>query len=173
MQWLDNYIKPRKSKNNNKVLPEVLDDEEYENEAGMDVSVSPPSSPGVEDGQEDSNSELRTPTQSKKQVAKKNKMKNQSSESIKRERIGTSAKSRDIEIEEMAVLRSIVAAAEVDDHRDEFEVFGELVARTMQKLSHVIDENAMELVEHNINMALMNARGNHVRHGAPSYLGNT
>ena len=42
----------------------------------------------------------------------------------------------------------------------------------MQKLSHVIDEEAMELVEHNINMVLMNGRGNHVRNGAPYYLGN-
>ena len=31
----------------------------------------------------------------------------------------------------------------------------------------------MELVEHNINMVLMNARGNHVRNGAPCYPGNT
>ena len=66
-----------------------------------------------------------------------------------------------------------MAAAQVDDHRDEFEVFGELVARKMRKLSHVIDEDAMELVEHNINMVLMNARGNHVRNGAPYYPGNT
>ena len=43
----------------------------------------------------------------------------------------------------------------------------------MRKLSHVIDEDTMELVEHNINMVLMNARGNHVRNGAPYYLGNT
>ena len=57
MQWLDNYIKTRKSKNNDEILSEVLDDEENENEAGMDVSVSPPINPGVEDGQEDSNSE--------------------------------------------------------------------------------------------------------------------
>ena len=55
-----------------------------------------------------------------------------------------------------------MAATQVDDHRDEFEVFGELVARKMRKLSHVIDEEAMELVKHNINMVLMNARGNHV-----------
>ena len=43
----------------------------------------------------------------------------------------------------------------------------------MRKLSHVIGEDAMELVEHNINMVLMNARGNHVRNGAPYYPGNT
>ena len=42
MQWLDNYIKPRKLKNNNEILSEVSDDEENENEAGMEVSVSPP-----------------------------------------------------------------------------------------------------------------------------------
>ena len=46
----------------------MSDDEENENEAGMDVSVSPPINPGVEDGQEDSGSELKTPTQSKKLV---------------------------------------------------------------------------------------------------------
>ena len=57
MQWLDNYVRPKKSKNNNKILSEVSDDQENENEAGMDVSVSPPINPGVEDGQEDSNSE--------------------------------------------------------------------------------------------------------------------
>ena len=79
MQWLDNYIKPRKSKNNDEILPEVSDDEENENKAGMDVSVSPPINPGVEDAQKDSDSKLKTPTQSKKQVVKKNKMKNQSS----------------------------------------------------------------------------------------------
>ena len=173
MQWFDNYIKPRKSKNNDEILSEVLDDEENENEAGMDVSVSPPINPGNDDGQEDSDSELKTPTQSKKQVAKKNKMKNQSSKATKRERIERPTKASDIEKEEMAVLRSVVAAAQVDDHRDEFEVFGELVARKMRKLSHVIDEDAMELVEHNINMVLMNARGNHVRNGAPYYPGNT
>ena len=68
MQRLDNYIKPRKSKNNNEILFEVSGDEGNENEAGMDVSVSPPINPGVEDGQEDSGSELKTPTQSKKLV---------------------------------------------------------------------------------------------------------
>ena len=57
MQWLDNYIKRRKSKNNDEILSEVSDVEENENEAGMDVSVSPPINPGVEDGQEDSDSE--------------------------------------------------------------------------------------------------------------------
>ena len=31
MQWLDNYIKHRKSKNNDKILSEVSDDEENEN----------------------------------------------------------------------------------------------------------------------------------------------
>ena len=167
MQWLDNYIKPRKSKNHDEILPEVLDDEEIENEAGMDVSASPTINPGVENGQEDSNSELKTPTQNKKQVAKKNKMKNQSSKATKRERIERPTKASDIEKKEMAVLCSVVAAAQVDDHRDEFEVFGETVARKMRKLNHVIDEDAMELVEHNINMVLMNARGNHVRNGAP------
>ena len=30
MQWLDNYIKPRKSKNNDEILSEVSDDEENE-----------------------------------------------------------------------------------------------------------------------------------------------
>ena len=87
MQWLDNYIKLWKSKSNNEILSEVLDDEENENEAGMDVSVSPPINPGVEDGQKDSDSELKTPTQSKKLVGKKNKMKNQSSKATKHERI--------------------------------------------------------------------------------------
>ena len=38
MQWLDNYIKPRNSKNNDEILSEVSYDEENENEAGMDVS---------------------------------------------------------------------------------------------------------------------------------------
>ena len=66
-----------------------------------------------------------------------------------------------------------MAAAQVGDHRDEFEVFGGLVVRKMRKLSHVIDEDAMELVEHNINMGLMNARGNHVRNGAPYCPDNT
>ena len=173
MQWLDNYIKSRKSKNNDEVLSEVSDDEENENKAGMDVSVSPPTNPRVENGQEDSDSELKTPTQSKKQVPKKSKMKNQSSKATKRERIERPTKASDIEKEEMTVLRSVVAAAQIDDYRDEFEVFGELVARKMQKLSHVIDEKAMELIEHNINMVLMNARGNHVRNEAPYYPGNT
>ena len=173
MQWLYNYIKPRKSKNNDEILSEVSDDEENENEAGMDVSVSPPINPGVEDGQEDSDLELKTPTQSKKQVAKKNKMKNQSSKATKRERIERTTKASDTEKEEMAVLRSVEATAKVDDQRDEFEVFGELVARKMRKLSYVIDEDAMELVENNIKMVLMNARGNHVRNGAPYYPGNT
>ena len=57
-------------------MSEVSDDEENENEAGMDVSISPPINPGAKDGQEDSNSELKTPTQSKKQVVKKTKIKN-------------------------------------------------------------------------------------------------
>ena len=39
MQRLDNYIKSRKSKNNNEILFEVSGDEGNENEAGMDVSV--------------------------------------------------------------------------------------------------------------------------------------
>ena len=130
-QWFDNYIKPRKSKNNDEILSEVSDDEENENEAGMDVSVSPPINPGVEDGQEDSDSELKTPTQSKKQVAKKNKMKNQSSKATNHEMIETPTKASDIEKEEVAVLRSVVAAAQADEHRDEFEVFGELLARKM------------------------------------------
>ena len=173
IQLLDNYIKQRKSKNNDEILSEVSDDETNENEAGMDVSVSPPINPGLEDGQEDSDSELKTPTQSKKQVAKKKKMKKQSSEATKCERIERLTKASDIEKEEIAVLRLVVAAAQVDGHRDEFEVFGELVARKMRKLSHVINEDAMKLVEHNINIALMNARGNHVRNGAPCYLGNT
>ena len=153
-------------------MPEVSDDEENENEAGMDISVSPPINPGVEDGQEDPDSELKTPTQSKKQVAKKNKMKNQSSKATKRERIERPTKASDTEKEEMAVLHSVVAAAQVDDHRDEFKVFGELVVRKMQKLSHVTDEDTMELIEHNINKVLMNTRGNHVRNGAPYYPGN-
>ena len=173
MQWLDNYVRPKKSKNNNKILSEVSDDQENENEAGMDVSVSPPINPGLEDDQGDSGSELKTPIQSKKQVAKKNEMKNQSSKTTKRERIERPAKASDTKKEEMAVLRSVVAAAQVDDHRDKFEVFGELVATKMRKLSHVIDEDAMELFEHNINMVLMNARRNHVRNGAPYYPGNT
>ena len=118
MQCLDNYIKPRKLKNDDEILSEVLDDEENENKAGMDVSVSPPINPGVKDGQEDSDSELKTPTQSKKQVAKKNKMKNQSSKATKRERIERPTKASDIVKEEMAVLRSVMAAAQVDDHRD-------------------------------------------------------
>ena len=148
----------------------MSDDEENENEACMDVSVSPPINPGVEGGQEDSDSELKTPTQSMKQVAKKNKMKSQSSKATKHERIEGPTKANDIEKEEMAVLCSVVATAQVDDHRDEFEVFGELVARKMRKLSHAIDEDAMELVEHNTNVVFMNARGNHVRNGAPYYL---
>ena len=73
----------------------------------------------------------------------------------------------------MAVLRSVVAAAQVDDHRDEFEVFGELDGWKMRKLSHAIDEDTMELVEHNINMVLLNARRNHVRNEAPYHQGNT
>ena len=40
----------------------------------------------------------------------------------------------------------------IDDHRDKFEVFGEIVARKMRKLSHVRDEDAVELVEHNMNI---------------------
>ena len=72
----------------------MLDDEENENEAGMDVSVSPTINPGVEDGQEDSDSELQTPTQSKKQIAKKNKMKNQSSKATNHEMIERPTKAR-------------------------------------------------------------------------------
>ena len=170
---MDNHIKRRKSKTNDEILFEESDDEENENEAGMDVSVSPPINPGVEDGQEDSDSELKTPTQSKKQVAKKNKMKNQISKATKRERVERPTKASHIEKEEMAVLHSVVTAAQFHDHRDEFEVFGELVARKMRKLSHVIDEDAMELVENNINMVLMNATVNHVTNGAPYYPGNT
>ena len=100
-------------------------------------------------------------------------MKNQSSKATKRERIERPTKASDIEKEEMTVRRSVVPAAQIDDYRDEFEVFGELVARKMQKLSHVIDEDVMELIEHNINMVLMNARGNHVRNEAPYYPGNS
>ena len=155
----------------------MSDDEKNENEAGMDVSASPPTNAGVEDGQEDLDLELKTPTQSKKQVAKKNKMKNQSSKATKIERIERPTKASDIEREEMAVLCSVVAAAQVDDHRDEFEIFGELIARKMRKLSHVINEDAVKLVEHNINMVLMNARnvrnGVNFRNGAPYYPGNT
>ena len=151
----------------------MSDDEENENEVGMDVSVSPPINPGVEDVQEESDSELKTPTHSKKQVVKKNKMKKQSSKATKRERMERPTKASAIEKEEMAVLRSVVGAAQFDDRRDGFKIFGELVARKMRKLSHVIDEDAMELVEHNINMVLMNARENHVRNGAPYYPANT
>lgn len=158
MQWLDNYIKPRKSKNNDEILSEVSEDED-----DIDDSVSPIHS-AVQDAQSDeSDSELQTPSSSRLAVSKKNKM--ISSQSKKRERSERATKPSKIEQEEMAVLRSVVAAAEVDNHRDDFDVFGELVARKMRKLSRVIDEDAMEIVEHSINMVLMNAKGNHARNG--------
>ena len=47
-------------------------------------------------------------------MQRKNKMKNRSPKATKRERIERPTKSSDTEMEEMAVLRSVVAANQVD-----------------------------------------------------------
>ena len=67
----------------------------------------------------------------------------------------------DIEKEEMEILRSIAAAtsnnANLKD-QDEYDCYGQYIANKMRKLSKILDEDEMELLEYNVNTVFLNTR---------------
>ena len=122
MQWLEEYIRPRKSKSN------VLSQEE-------DV-------PGKFGDWEDSESDQDEPvpiiakSQSKRKLeTPKATCKANRSSSSKRTR-----KNEDIEDEELNLIRAVAARADEDG----FDIFEKYVAEKMRKLSHSLTEDAME-----------------------------
>ena len=76
----------------------------------------------------------------------------------------------DIEKEEIDILRSIAAATSNDTNpkdQDEYDCYGQYIANKMRKLSKVLDEDEMEVLEFNVNAVFLNARKK--RHHLPAY----
>ena len=136
MQWLEEYIRPRKLKSNvlsqEEDVPEKLgdcEDSESDQDEPLPIIAKP-----------QSKRKLETP----KATRKANR-----SSSSKRTR-----KNEDIEDEEMNLIRAVAARADEDG----FDIFGKYVAEKMRKLSHSLTEDAMENIEFSITSMLMQAR---------------
>ena len=164
MTWIDEFIKPRKSKANiddasTKHLNEITQiddgsDKSEEEEEEMDDSESKPNhdTPDCDEDslfgdekQEEKGKEIKVdeavPTKSN-QRAKKRKMKRS-----------------EIEKEEIEVLRRIINAAqnqpkpkekEKEKGKDSFDLFGEYIAQKLRNLSQKLGDDEMELLEHEI-----------------------
>ena len=135
MQWLEEDIRPRKSKSNvlsQEYVPEKFGDCE-DSELDQDEPL-----PIIAKSQ--SKQKLETP----KATRKANR-----SSSSKRTR-----KNEGIEDEEINLIRADAPIA----NEDGFDIFGKYVAEKMRKLSHSLTEDGMENIEFSITLMLMQAR---------------
>ena len=148
MQWLDDYIRPRQSKHNDTFDPSL------ENESSIDMSHSQ-SFAATQYGNDSEDSNPATCSKTlpplKRKVAQ---IKPKESSKQKKE-------TSDIEKEEMDILRSIAAATSNNANskdQDEYDCYGQYIANKMRKLSKILDEDEMELLEFNVNTVFLNAR---------------
>ena len=135
MQWLEEYIRPRKSKSN------VLSQEEDVPEKFGDREDS--------ESDQDEPLPIIAKSQSKRKFTPKATRKANRSSSSKR-----TPKNEDIEDEEINLIRAVADRADEDG----FDIFGKYVAEKMRKLSHSLTEDAMENIEFSITSMLMQAR---------------
>ena len=167
MAWLDEFIKPRKSKTNikeAKVKPgrteDIEDGSSSENEdtdphvADGDKSHSEEdngSSSSDEGGEKIDEGGEKVPIPNDKSSASSNT-------TGKRIRKKRNAKMSEVEKEEMDILKSISQAATSENvqelntkkEKDSHDLFGEYVANKFRKLSEKLDESEMELMEYEI-----------------------
>ena len=121
MQWLEEYIRPRKSKSN------VLSQEEDVPEKFGDCEDS--------ESDQDESLPIIVKSQSKRKLeTPKATRKTNRSSSSKRTR-----KNKDIEDEEINLKRAVAARADEDGS----DIFGKYVAEEMKKVSHSLTEDAM------------------------------
>ena len=136
MQWLEEYIRPRKSKSN-----VLLQEEDVPEKFG-----------DCEDSESDQDEPLpiiaKSQSKRKLETPKTTRKANRSSSSKR------TLKNEDIEDEEINLIRSVAARAD----EDSFDIFGKYEAEKMRKPSHSLTEDAMENIEFSITSMLMQAR---------------
>ena len=71
-------------------------------------------------------------------------------EKKKLKRTEKSNRQESIETEEMNILRSVRSACRVAEQKDAFDVFGNYIATKMRRLSSSVDQETIEIIEHEI-----------------------
>lgn len=164
MAWIDEFIKPRKSKTN-------IDDAstKHSNE-GTQIDDGSDKSEEEEEEMDDSESKLNhdTPDYDEDSLFGDEKQEEKGKEIKVDEAVPTKSNQRakkrkmkrsEIEKEEIEVLRSIANAAqnqpkpkekEKEKGKDSFDLFGEYIAQKLRNLSKKLGDDEMELLEHEI-----------------------
>ena len=161
MAWIDEFIKPRKSKTN-------IDDAstKHSNE-GTQIDDGSDKSEEEEEQMDDSESKLNhdTPDYDEDSLFGDEKQEEKGKEIKADEAVPTKSNQRakkrkmkrsEIEKEQIEVLRSIANAAQNQpkpkekEKGDSFDLFGEYIAQKLRNLSKKLGDDEMELLEHEI-----------------------
>ena len=162
MQWLDKFIKPRKAKINLEAGtgnsdPEIDTNFEDNNNNTPHLSDLPDLQESFVDEDLSVLSDDEEQTKVKREIKRPRSTKKTPEISAKKQRKSKISKSSlDVQTEKMNVLRSVATAA--TKTKDEYDIFGEYVGWKLRKLSEILTEKDMEMVEFNITNTLMQAR---------------
>ena len=148
-QWIEEFMRPRKSKTNLVV---------EENEHGKDESSEEEEVVAKEsdilsevDGEESTSYSPNVTTSSEIEPIKPDKLQ------TKHNKPQTSNPANPIGKEEISLLRTVADAVKSSEENDEFEIFGKYVAKNIRKLNQRLDEDAMADVEFEITNTLQGA----------------
>ena len=169
-QWIEEFMRPRKSKTN----LVVEENEHGKDESSKEEVVAKESDILSEVDGEESTSYLPNVTTSSeiepikpdKLQTKHNKPQTSNPGNPKIRQNNSKGKNRrqmdenanPIEIEEISLLQTVADAVKSSEENDEFEIFGKYLAEKTRKLSQTLDEDAIADVEFEITNTLQGAR---------------
>ena len=169
-QWIEEFMRPRKSKTNLVVEENEhgKDESSEEEEVAKEKDIL-----SVVDGEESTSYSPNVTTSSEIEPIKPDKLQtkhnkpqtsNPGNPKIRQNNSkGKNGRQMDedvnpIEKEKISLLRTVADVAKSSEENDEFEIFGNYVAKKMRKLSQRLDEDAMADVEFEITNTLQGAR---------------
>ena len=174
-QWIEEFMRPRKSKTNLVVEEnERGKDESSEEEEEEEEVVAKESDILSEvDGEESTSYSPNVTTSSEIEPIKPDRLQTKHNKpqtsnpgnpeihqnnSKRKNRRQMDEDANPIEKEEISLLGTVADAVKSSEESDEFEIFGKYVAEKMRKLSQRLDEDAMADVEFEIKNTLQGAR---------------
>ena len=172
-QWIEEFMRPRKSKTNLVVEENEHGKDESSDEEEKVVAAKESDILSEVDGEESTSYSSNVTTSSEikpikpdKLQTKHNKPQTSNPGNPKIRQNSSKGKNRrqmdedanPIKREEISLLRTVADAVKSSEENDEFEIFGKYVAEKMRKLSQRLDEDAMADMEFEITNTLQGAR---------------
>ena len=150
-QWIEEFMRPRKSKTNLVVEENEHGKDESSEEEEEEVVVAKESDILSEvDGEESTSCSPQTSNPGNPKIRQNN------SKGKNRRQVDEDA--NPMEKEEISLLRTVADAVKSSEENDEFKIFKKCVAKKMRKLSQRLDEDAMADVEFEITNTLQGAQ---------------